>query len=292
MIKRLLYLTFLVSLWIGGIALKTVVVGAVVTLFVVYIIVPLLFHYSPSLQRHIVFLNFSPKKGSQDYEDWYIKSLSDHHPVILYLHGNTSSRATAHRIELYNVLRKMDYHVVAFDYRVQNSASITARKMKENSGAFQGVSVGTVSRHLHELVYASHKRTKKPLLCYADSSQVQPNEPGVVHDAKVVYRFIRERCGSSPLFVWGHSLGTGHVLCFSVSTHAVRDLCLEGDSPTALIFRKMPKFDWLFLKPLASSGIDFRSEEHITHVAAPVLILHAEDDLVVPFTLGKKVCTL
>ena len=52
----------------------------------------------------------------------------------------------------------------------------------------------------------------------------------------------------------------------------------------------MPKFDWLFLKPLASSGIDFRSEEHITHVAAPVLILHAEDDLVVPFTLGKKVC--
>lgn len=54
----------------------------------------------------------------------------------------------------------------------------------------------------------------------------------------------------------------------------------------------MPKFDWLFLKPLASSGIDFRSEEHITHVAAPVLILHAEDDLVVPFTLGKKVCTL
>lgn len=43
--------------------------------------------------------------------------MSDHRPVILYLHGNTSSRATAHRIELYSVLRKMDYHVVAFDYR-------------------------------------------------------------------------------------------------------------------------------------------------------------------------------
>lgn len=39
-------------------ALKTVVVGAVVTLFVVYVIIPLIFHYSPSLQRHIVFLNF------------------------------------------------------------------------------------------------------------------------------------------------------------------------------------------------------------------------------------------
>lgn len=51
----------------------------------------------------------------------------------------------------------------------------------------------------------------------------------------------------------------------------------------------MPKFEWLFLQPLAASGIDFRSEEHIAHVAAPVLILHAEDDLVVPFSLGKKV---
>lgn len=285
----------------GGIALKTVVIGAVITLFVVYIILPLIFHYSPALQRTIVFLNFvnvpkhvnyylpekeglpgtrnfylqteknvrvgvwhilpdslissAPKEESADRVAWFEESLGDHRPVILYLHGNTSSRATAHRIELYNVLRKLDYHVVAFDYRG-----------------------------------------------YADSSPVQPNEPGVVHDAKVVYRYVHEKIGSSPLFVWGHSLGTG------VSTHAVGDLCQEGDHPTALvlespfnnikdeikfhplssIFRKMPRFEWLFLEPLATSGIDFRSDDHIVHVQTPVLILHAEDDLVVPFALGQK----
>lgn len=301
MIKRLLYLLFLISLWLGGIALKSVIVGAILTLFVVYFIIPLVFHYSPALQRHIVFLNFVnlpkgvdynvpdkedlpgtrnfylqtdkkvkvgvwhilpeslissvPKEESSDQVAWFEKSLCDERPVVLYLHGNTSSRATAHRIELYKVLRKMDYHVIAFDYRG-----------------------------------------------YADSSPVQPNEPGVVHDAKIVYRYLRERIGSSPLFVWGHSLGTG------VSTHAVGDLCLEGDRPAALvlespfnnikdeikfhplssIFRKMPKFEWLFLNPLAKSGIDFRSDDHIAHVQAPVLILHAEDDLVVPYTLGRK----
>ncbi|XP_042228174.1 lysophosphatidylserine lipase ABHD12-like isoform X2 [Homarus americanus] len=228
MIKRLLYLIFLISLWISGIAFETVVVGALLTLFVMYFMIPLVFHYSPVLQRHIVFLNFVnlpkrvdyntperedlpgtrnfylktednvkvgvwhvlpgslissvPKEETADHVAWYEKSLGDERPVILYLHGNTSSRATAHRIELYKVLRKMDYHVVAFDYRG-----------------------------------------------YADSSPVQPNELGVVHDAKVVYRYIRERIGSSPLFVWGHSLGTG------VSTHAVGDLCLEGDHPAALV---------------------------------------------------------
>ncbi|XP_047473114.1 lysophosphatidylserine lipase ABHD12-like [Penaeus chinensis] len=301
MIKRLIYLTFLISLWMGGMALKTVIVGAVLTIFVTYIILPLVYHNCPALQRHLVFLTFVnypknvnfdepekeglpgtrnfyieteidvkvgvwhilpesliasvPKENLDDRESWFIKTLSDHRPVILYLHGNTASRAVAHRVELYNVLRKMDYHVVAFDYRG-----------------------------------------------YADSTYVQPNETRVVHDAKVVYRYVRERVGSSPFFVWGHSLGTG------VSTHAVGDLCLEGDNPTAVvlespfnnirdeikfhplssIFRKMPKFEWLFLKPLAASGIDFRSDDHIGNINAPILIMHAEDDLVVPYALGRK----
>ena len=52
----------------------------------------------------------------------------------------------------------------------------------------------------------------------------------------------------------------------------------------------MPKFEWLFLKPLHENGIDFKSDEHIALIDVPVLILHAMDDLVVPFILGKKVC--
>ena len=48
---------------------------------------------------------------------WFEKQLGDEKPVILYLHGNTSSRASSHRVELYQVLRNMDWHVVAFDYR-------------------------------------------------------------------------------------------------------------------------------------------------------------------------------
>lgn len=70
--------------------------------------------------RHILpetLVSSAPEKGSPEYEDWYVKSMSDHCPVILYLHGNAFSRASSHRIELYSVLRKLDYHVVAFDYR-------------------------------------------------------------------------------------------------------------------------------------------------------------------------------
>ena len=38
-------------------------------------------------------------------------------PIVLYLHGNTGSRAREHRIELYKVLQNLNYHIICFDYR-------------------------------------------------------------------------------------------------------------------------------------------------------------------------------
>lgn len=37
--------------------------------------------------------------------------------VVLYLHGNTASRGSGHRSEVYKLLRKLNYHVFSFDYR-------------------------------------------------------------------------------------------------------------------------------------------------------------------------------
>ncbi len=55
-------------------------------------------------------------KGDQS-EEWFNTQLKDERPVFLYMHGNSGSRAAAHRVELYKVLRNLDYHVIAFDYR-------------------------------------------------------------------------------------------------------------------------------------------------------------------------------
>lgn len=38
-------------------------------------------------------------------------------PIVLYLHGNTGSRGNEHRVELYKILRRLGYHVIAVDYR-------------------------------------------------------------------------------------------------------------------------------------------------------------------------------
>ena len=51
------------------------------------------------------------------FREWFENSLGGGKPVILYLHGNTGSRAREHRIALYHVLQKLDYHIICFDYR-------------------------------------------------------------------------------------------------------------------------------------------------------------------------------
>ncbi|XP_055691831.1 lysophosphatidylserine lipase ABHD12 isoform X2 [Lutzomyia longipalpis] len=175
--------------------------------------------------------------------------------VVLYLHGNTASRAAPHRVELFQVLQRMGYHVVALDYRG-----------------------------------------------YGDSGRVSPTENGVVRDALAVYKYIRQLT-PNPIFLWGHSLGTG------VSTHllsvmqkqqipAPPAVVLESpfnnireeirEHPFSKFFRHLPWFDFTISEPMYRNSLRFESDVHIGEFPQPILILHAEDDLVVPFKLGYK----
>lgn len=176
--------------------------------------------------------------------------------VVLYLHGNSGSRSASHRIELYNLLRELGYHVIAFDYRG-----------------------------------------------YGDSSEVVLSEEGLVKDAVAVYKYITglTKC---PIFAWGHSLGTGvvtHTMAALERQHLFgpRALVLESpfnnirdevrEHPFSKLFRSLPWFNYTIVDPMYENGLRFESDKHIGAFPQPVMILHAEDDLVVPFKLGHKV---
>uniref|UniRef100_A0A3Q1ED09 Abhydrolase domain containing 12, lysophospholipase n=1 Tax=Acanthochromis polyacanthus TaxID=80966 RepID=A0A3Q1ED09_9TELE len=103
-------------------------------------------------------------------------------------------------------------------------------------------------------------------------------------DALFVYDWLKHRLNEElPLYIWGHSLGTG------VATNLVRRLSDRGSPPDALILES----------PFTNIREEARSHpcffdvlENVNHISCPVLILHAEDDSVVPFHLGKKLYNL
>lgn len=110
-------------------------------------------------------------------------SLAEGYPILLYLHGNSGSRAGSHRIELYQILQSLDYHVVTFDYRGEFQLFSTRYNCVDELYLFTG---------------------------YADSSQdILMCEDGVVTDAVAVYQYIKKHSQESKVVVWGHSLGTG-----------------------------------------------------------------------------------
>ncbi|XP_077351078.1 lysophosphatidylserine lipase ABHD12 [Festucalex cinctus] len=265
-------------------------------LLLVYVCVPFVVKMCPSIQAKLVFLNFvrfpffldlkrpsdvglnhtfnfylQPqekfnigvwhtvpaemwREAEGKSQEWFESTLSSAHPAILYLHGNTGTRGGDHRVELYKVLSSSGYHVLAFDYRG-----------------------------------------------WGDSDG-WPSEGGMTADALLVYGWLKERRGPRQVYIWGHSLGTG------VATNLARRLCDAGSPPDALIlespftnireearshpfatvYRYLPGFDWFFLDAITANDIRFANDDNVNHISCPVLILHAEDDHVVPFRLGKK----
>ncbi|XP_038217203.1 lysophosphatidylserine lipase ABHD12-like isoform X2 [Zerene cesonia] len=305
--------------------------GASITagLFVFHVaVVPLIFKYSKTFQRSLIFANFAQWPFHIDYEDpassgieggrnitieyqskvdkcpvklgiWHIlpkscyeklkgnfddssdkevlsRRLDDelansNRPIILYCHGNSNSRAASHRIELYKFFQKMDFHTIAFDYRG-----------------------------------------------YGDSTNIQPSESGVVEDSLVVYDWLHTTIqtghGRPAVFVWGHSLGTGisshllgnleelskNVLDRPKPLPQAHGLILEApfnnladevaNHPLAKLVRWLPYFEATFVSPFVENETHaFRSDAHLARAPdLPVLILHAKDDIVVPFCVGVK----
>ncbi|XP_022090995.1 monoacylglycerol lipase ABHD12-like [Acanthaster planci] len=181
-------------------------------------------------------------------------ALGDGKPIILYLHGNAGSRAADHRLLLYRLLTGMDFHVVALDYRG-----------------------------------------------FGDSSG-WPTAEGVVNDAESAYRWVEERSKDAPIYVWGHSMGSG------IGSAMVKRLCKSGLCPHGVILESpynsmhdaminhpftmpwwvLPGFLAMVSKAYEQEEAMFNTQENLLEVSCPILIIHAEDDFVVPFKLGKR----
>uniref|UniRef100_A0A914C9Q3 Serine aminopeptidase S33 domain-containing protein n=1 Tax=Acrobeloides nanus TaxID=290746 RepID=A0A914C9Q3_9BILA len=296
--------------------IRTASLLALFPLIFLYVIVPALFYFFPHFMQHIFFLhyvripfvdytNLSQHEISSFGRNFYLeestlnrtKKLSDkpknsknprlgtwhvlpatistqymelnqiptdsemealldkeHHSIIVYFHGNSFDRTTKHRCELYNVLSAMDFHVLAIDYRG-----------------------------------------------YGDSTG-HPSEDGLIEDALSIYEYAKQMAPSKNIYIWGHSMGTG------VASRFVAELSDIGLPPIGLVlespfnnlkdavmnhpfskpFRKYPFFDEIFVNPLMRSGLSMSSDKHIQRITCPILVLHAQDDHVIPYILGRR----
>jgi hypothetical protein len=122
---------------------------------------------------------------------------------------------------------------------------------------------------------------------YAGSTG-QPSEQGLLRDAAAAYAFTSARYGADKIVVWGFSLGTGVAVALAAEK-PVGELILEAPYTSTLdiasaLFRFAP-VRYLMLDT-------FRSDQRISRVSAPLLIMHGTSDDVIPLRFGEHLFAL
>ncbi|CAH2061803.1 unnamed protein product, partial [Iphiclides podalirius] len=284
-------------------------------------ILPLVFKYSKSLQRKIVFSNCINYPRNLDYKNpsscnivgarnftVEFESKVDNCPIklgvwhivpcclfkeLFVIRDQLDSNA-----RLLNELRKTQNTVVLYCHGNSNHRASPHRLHMYK--VFQ-----VLNFHVITFDYRG----------YGDSTHVRPTEKGVVEDTFHVYSWIldsvsRER--KPKILLWGHSLGTAVVahltaymsqLCDKLGKECLPPpdaLILEAPfnnlvdevvhHPFSKLVSWLPYYKATFLEPfMSSSEYAFTTDQYLAMATrVPVLILHSKSDKIVPYDLAIK----
>ena len=117
----------------------------------------------------------------------------------------------------------------------------------------------------------------------------QPTEEGLYKDAKSGVDWLKNKgIRKENIIIYGEALGTG------VATEIAQNNNFAGvilESPfTSMVAAGKSKYPIFPIKLLLKDK--FESDKKIQNIKSPILIMHGEDDKIVPFWMGKKLYEL
>ena len=200
---------------------------------------------------HVLPRSYLDQEGSDIPAERYDLLLADGAPIVLYLHGNTGSRALWHRVQLYKFLaEEKGYHVIAFDYRgfAESDCQPSERGMMEDGRLVwrwieQRAAASRVFVWGHSLGSAAATYLAKELR----ASSAEP--AGLILDAP---------------FTTIADAASGH--------------------PLAVPYRPIMRlFRYLVFDTFSER---FESVKRLEGISCPLLILHGRRDPIIPFEQG------
>jgi uncharacterized protein len=115
-----------------------------------------------------------------------------------------------------------------------------------------------------------------------------PTEAGLIADGEAAYAFAASRYPARQIVLWGESLGTGIAVVLAAEKPVGR-VILEAPFTSAAAVAAS-RYWYMPVRLLMKD--QFRSDEAIGKVSAPVLILHGMQDRTVAFAMGERMFEL
>jgi len=119
-------------------------------------------------------------------------------------------------------------------------------------------------------------------------SSGSPSEKGLLADAEAAYAFAAARYAPEQIVLWGESLGSGVAVALGADKPVGR-VILEAPFTSAAAIAA--SHYWYMPVRLLMTD-QFRSDERIGKVKAPLLILHGVHDQIVPYAMGEQLFDL
>jgi len=119
-------------------------------------------------------------------------------------------------------------------------------------------------------------------------SNGSPSEAGLMADGEAAYAFAAARYTVRQLVLWGESLGTGVAVPLAAEKPVSR-VILEAPFTSAAAVAAL-RYWYLPVRLLMKD--QYRSDEHVGKITAPVLILHGVRDRIVPYAMGEEMFQL
>jgi fermentation-respiration switch protein FrsA (DUF1100 family) len=119
-------------------------------------------------------------------------------------------------------------------------------------------------------------------------SSGSPTEAGLITDAQTAHAYAASRYAPGQLVLWGESLGTGVAVALAAERPVARVLLESPYTATADVAASI----YPFIPVRLLMKDQFRSDQRIARVTAPVLILHGALDRIVPIRFGERLYEL
>ena len=119
-------------------------------------------------------------------------------------------------------------------------------------------------------------------------SEGSPTEAGLIEDAEAAYAFTRAHYPVKQIVVWGGSLGSGVAVALAAEKPVGRLILEAPFTSTEAVGAR--HYWYLPVRWLMKD--QFRSDERIGKVTAPLMIMHGVLDRTVPYAMGEEMFEL
>ncbi len=154
---------------------------------------------------------------------------------------------------------------------------------------FQG-NAGGIDLRAERFKWLTADGTGLLALCYRGygGSSGKPTEAGLINDARAAYDFAAARYAPSRLVIFGESLGTAVAIALAAERQVGAVIL---DAPfTSIVDVGAAAYPFAPVRLLTKD--QWRSDLRIARVKAPLLVLHGDNDRIVPIRFGEALFAL